>query len=163
MSERVYSSQRSCSSPSCPSSSAVSAERLWIPWEESSSMISSSDMLITDTRWRGKTQKTKKCIYLTYEHKCTQWGRGSLYIGNHDLQLEIENRHPRWMGFMHNLYMTHNTKYLSWSSTTATFPSFHYSMAGDQFTRTLDTVDTPQHEILLFYSIAQQFHGSKIR
>ena len=53
MSERVYSSWRSCSS-SPPSSSGVSAERLWIPWEESSSMISSSDMLITDTRWRGE-------------------------------------------------------------------------------------------------------------
>ena len=52
MSERVYSSWRSCSSSS-PPSSGVSAERLWIPWEESSSMISSSDMLITDTRWRG--------------------------------------------------------------------------------------------------------------
>ena len=54
MRQKVYSSWRSCSS-----SSGVSAERLWIPWEESSSMISSSDMLITDTRW-NETKEHRK-------------------------------------------------------------------------------------------------------
>ena len=59
MRQRVYSSWRSCFSPSCSSSSGVSAECLWIPCEESSSMISSSDMLITDTRWNETKQHRK--------------------------------------------------------------------------------------------------------